>query len=311
MAARVLIAAAELEVFDYLEGEGSRPEDVAAHFGGSPRAFRIFLNALAALGVIEKRGDIYRNTPLASRHLVTSSPEYLGDGLRFRSHLWDSWMRLDEILRGQPARLSDLVEDPERNRRFIRAMHAYHFGEAKEIAPLLELHRAETMLDLGGGAASFSIAFCLEAPNLRVVLIDLPPTLEIARSYVEEHGLSDRIELRAGDFYHDPAFHPGGPYDLVFISHILHMEGESQNLELLRKIVSSTSPGGRIVVNEVPVEESRIEPLWGALFAVNMLVNTERGDSYPQSTIARWLEEAGCLRVEFLTDSLTVGHLPA
>lgn len=311
-AARILITACEMEVFDRLEAKGgAAAEEVAAHYGGTPRAFRIFLNALAALGVIVKEKDRYRNSPLGRQHLVTTSPSYLGDGIRFRSLLWENWTRLGAILKGEPAERHDLKEDKERNRQFIRAMHAYHFEEANELVPLLELGRVERLLDLGGGAASFSIAFCLETPNLKVELLDLPPTLEVARSYVEDHGMSGRINLRACDFYNDPTPDLGGPYDMVFISHILHMEDEERNMELLGQVVAATRDGGRIVVNEVPLEENSIEPVWGAVFAVNMLTATERGDSYPQRTIAAWLKEAGCPRVDFLTEALTVGHVGA
>jgi predicted O-methyltransferase YrrM len=308
MASKVIISAAELEVFDHLANDGATAEEVAAHYGGTQRAFAIFLNALAALGVVEKQADRYRNTPLGQRHLVTTSPHYLGDGVRLRTELWDSWTNLEAALRGETVERPELMEDPVRNRRFIRAMHAYHFDEARQIAPMLELERATTVLDLGGGAASFAIAFCFEAPGLQVVLIDKPLTLEMARQYVEDHGLSDRITLQAGDFYNDPACDLGGPYDLVFISNVLHIEGEEHNLALLRDVAEATSPGGRIVVNEVPIEDNLIEPLWGALFAINMLLVTERGDSYPQRTIASWLQASGCSRVDFLTEALTIGH---
>ena len=72
MAARIIIAAAELEIFDHFEDEGATAEEVAASFGGTDRAYVIVLNALAALGVIEKQGGRYRNTPLTQRHLVTT-----------------------------------------------------------------------------------------------------------------------------------------------------------------------------------------------------------------------------------------------
>ncbi|MFQ6672200.1 MAG: methyltransferase [Candidatus Tectimicrobiota bacterium] len=308
MAARVIIAATELELFDHLEEGGATAEEVAAHYGGTPRAFGIILNALAALGVIAKQGDRYRNTPLGERHLVTTSPHYLGDGVRLRLHLWESWSHLEAILRGESVERPELLEDPERNRRFTRAMHAYHFDEAREIAPLLGLDGAPAILDLGGGAGSYAIAFCLASPQCRVVLIDRPQTLETARQYVDEHGLSGRITLQAGDFYGDADCDLGGPYDLVFISHVLHIEDEEHNLALLRRVVEATQPGGRIVINEVPIQDNRIEPVWGAVFAVNMLAVTERGNSYPQSTLEAWLKAAGCASVDFLTEAITVGH---
>ena len=311
MVSKLIITAAELELFDFLADEGATAEEVAAHYGGTQRAFAIVLNALAALGVIEKHDERYRNTPLGRRHLVTTSPHYLGDGVKLRVNLWERWSKLESILRGDAGEMPSIMEDPEQNRRFIRAMHAYHFDEAREMAPLLELERATTLLDLGGGAASFAIAFCLASPKLKAVMADRAVTLETAREYVAEHGLTDRIELRAGDFYDDAAFELGGPYDLVFISQVLHIEDEERNRALLEKVARATSPAGRIVINEVAIEESGTEPLWGALFAVSMLVATDRGSTYPQQTIASWLQAAGCTRVDFLTEALTIGHKDA
>ncbi len=41
------------------------------------------------------------------------------------------------------------------------------------------------------------------------------------------------------------------------------------------------------------MEEDRTGPAFGALFALNMLVGTESGDTYTESEVRDWLEEAG------------------
>ena len=47
------------------------------------------------------------------------------------------------------------------------------------------------------------------------------------------------------------------------------------------------------------MSEDRTEPAEGALFAINMLVNTRAGDSYTEAEFHSWLAEAG------LTDMTT------
>jgi hypothetical protein len=51
--------------------------------------------------------------------------------------------------------------------------------------------------------------------------------------------------------------------------------------------------GGKVVVQEFPINDNRISPPHSALFSVNMLVGTERGRCYSPKEIKRWLAETG------------------
>ena len=69
---------------------------------------------------------------------------------------------------------------------------------------------------------------------------------------------------------------------------------------LLRRCRRATAPGGRLVIREFILDESRAIPPRAALFALNMLVATRDGNSYTESEYAAWMREAGYARVERL-----------
>jgi len=48
-----------------------------------------------------------------------------------------------------------------------------------------------------------------------------------------------------------------------------------------------------VVVQDFVMDEGRRGPLQPALFALNMLVGTEAGDTYTESEIRGWMEAAG------------------
>jgi SAM-dependent methyltransferase len=149
------------------------------------------------------------------------------------------------------------------------------------------------MVDLGGGAGSYSIAFVNCFHGLRSTLIDLLQTLEVAKEIISDFGLSERIECKEGDIYQDLMLPIGNDVDLFFISNILHQEGYEENARLMKRIFKHLLPNGRVILNDYMLDESRTKPEKGAIFSVNMLVNTERGRAYTKDEIERMLTDAG------------------
>ena len=70
------------------------------------------------------------------------------------------------------------------------------------------------------------------------------------------------------------------PFDLVFLSQVVHAEDDAKNRALFAAIAARIAPGGRLVVHERTVEEDRSRPAEAALFAVNMLAMTAGGTTY-------------------------------
>jgi hypothetical protein len=85
----------------------------------------------------------------------------------------------------------------------------------------------------------------------------------------------------------------GSGYDMIFISQIFHAYGPEECLALLRKCRICLNKGGRVIAQEFYLDESKTGPLQGAVFAINMLVNTDRGRTYTPNEMSLWMKKAG------------------
>jgi 2-polyprenyl-3-methyl-5-hydroxy-6-metoxy-1,4-benzoquinol methylase len=300
MASRVLLTANSYRVFDHLEKQKTA-EELARSLKLDTRAATILLDALTGLGVLKKSRGRYRNSEVASRHLVDGKPGYQGDIVRHYEVLWDNWSALNEVLlTGVPAHRSF------DHHAFITGMDNLARFRVSEFVRALDLRGVKTVLDLGGGPGTYAIA--LARKGMDVTLYDRPETMRIARNMAKKAGV--RLTYRKGDFIHDPI---GKGFDLVLVSHILHAYSPEDNRALMKKCAAALNPGGLVAVQEVPINEDMASPPWGALFAVNMLVNTAAGGCYPPAEIQGMLKEAGFTGVKQGTLSettLVTGRMP-
>ena len=97
-----------------------------------------------------------------------------------------------------------------------------------------------------------------------------------------------------GDFHADAALPPGA--DLAWVSSVVHMNSRQANRRLFAKIHAALVEGGRILIHDVVMDDSRTAPLLGAMFAVNMLVHTPEGGTYTFAELREDLVAAGFRR---------------
>lgn len=279
--ARVLLTANNYRVFDHLTTPQS-VKTISKRLNIDLRAAEILLDALTGLGLLKKRKDKHSNSPISSKFLVCGQPYYQGDILRHVDTLWQNWSGLNEVMRtGKPYHK---VHDQE---AFILGMHNLASLKARGIIKEIGLKGVKTALDLGGGPGTYSMEMAKRGVN--VILFDSPETIEIAKRIVEKEGIGG-INFISGDFMIDDI---GKGYNLIFISQILHAYSEKDNLQVLRKCKKALNNGGRIVIQEFYVSKDKTYPLQGALFSVNMLVNTESGRCYSPDEIRGWLNKVG------------------
>ena len=173
---------------------------------------------------------------------------------------------------------------------FIEAMHARAAATAPDLARLIDLDGVGRVLDVGGGSGVYSMAFARTRDGVSATVFDLPNVVPLTRQYVAREGLGDRIDTAVGDYTTDPL--PGG-YDLVFLSAIIHSNSPGQNAALIGKCAAALNPGGRVAVVDFIMDDDRAAPAHGTLFALNMLVATEAGDTYTQREVGAWMTSAG------------------
>ena len=94
---KILLTAVKLDVFSALDGRGRTAIEVAAgKVRADVRALELLLNALVAIRLLTKTGDVYINTPVATTHLVKHSPQYVGHMLLLHDAEWSNWGKLEE-----------------------------------------------------------------------------------------------------------------------------------------------------------------------------------------------------------------------
>jgi ubiquinone/menaquinone biosynthesis C-methylase UbiE len=161
---------------------------------------------------------------------------------------------------------------------------------AGETSAAIDLSAARRMLDIGGGPGVYAIEFARRNPRLQVVILDNQETLDVARRNVERAGLEQRVTFAAGDALADE---PADGFDFILLSNLLHSFAAGDNAALVGRCGGWLRPGGRLCVKDFILEGDRTAPAAAALFAVNMLVNTEEGNCYTAEEIEGWLAAAG------------------
>ncbi len=298
MESRILLTAAELDLFTRLAEKPSSAEELVEELDADLRGLTILLDVLAAMGLLAKQQDTYETTPEAAPFLSEKNPRSVLPMILHATHLWDRWSGLTAIVKGRaPSGPASETRDADELTAFIGAMHTVGMPMAKKIAAAVQPGPARNLLDVGGASGTYTIAFLEAAPEMKATLFDLPAVIRMASKRLAEANMSGRVRLVAGNFYTDEL--PGG-HDLALLSAIIHQNSPEENVELFGKVFRALVPGGRIVIRDHVMEPGRIAPRDGAIFAVNMLVNTEGGSTYTYEEIRTWLEAAGFANVRFL-----------
>lgn len=289
---QILFTASRLNLFDALKEKPKTIEDLSKHLRADMRALQILCNALVGLELLRKRGTEYSLTTLARRYLLDDSPYSQKGLLRHGAALYERWGRLYEVVKtGKPVP-RDLIS-PELQgdeQTFAEAMASSARLSTKETAESIDLKHAQTLLDIGGGPALYAIEFAKMNPSLKVTVLDNKKTLAVAKKYVEKAGLVKQIELVPGDALKDEI---PGTYDVVFMSNVIHQYSFEENTELIKRAAKVLNCGGVIYVKDFLLNPCRTKPLKASLFAVNMLVNTEKGNCYTVADVKSWYRSAG------------------
>jgi predicted O-methyltransferase YrrM len=199
------------------------------------------------------------------------------------------------VRRGGARDVREVLEsDADWTRNFIAAMQLHSRERAPLVVRAIETGRVRRMLDVGGGSGIYSIAFARANPQLRADILDVPEVTPITQTYIDAAGLSDRIEVKNGDLRSDDF---GTGYDLVFLSAICHMLSPDENRDLVRRCAAALASDGQLVIQDFVLSADKTAPKIGALFSLNMLVNTAAGSNYSVEEYAAWMRDAGLSEV--------------
>jgi ubiquinone/menaquinone biosynthesis C-methylase UbiE len=292
----IIGAATANKVFDTLAEGAKTVEEVSRKTGASVRGLLAIMNALVGLELLQKRNGKYALTPESEAFLVSGKPGSLADFFPMSMRrLIPLWLKLDEIVRtGHPSEARN-QEQVGTNffQELVENIIPMSYGSASALAEYLRIADAQNdvrVLDVAAGSGIWGIVLAQRSPHVHVTAVDWTGMVPTTKRIVQKFGVSNQFNYIEGDIL-EADF--GSGYDVATLGHILHSEGEERSRALLRKTAGALKSGGTIAIAEWLVNDERTEPLNGLVFAVNMLINTEHGDTFSFNQIRRWLEEAG------------------
>ncbi len=297
-------AAIRHRVFDILDAGPACVDQIADRSGASRRGLRIVLNALVSLGLLSRDDEgLYSLTPESAAFLVSTRQPYFGGIIRHTSEqLLPNWMRLtDVVATGKPAAaVNQEKAGGDFFHEFVESIFPMSYGAAQALAGALGVaaaDRAVPVLDIAAGSGVWGIALAQASPQVSVTAVDWSEVIPVTRQVAARLGVADRFRFVEGDLL---AADFGTGYAVATLGHILHSEGEARSRALLRTVWAALTPGGTIAIAEMLPDEDRRGPAHALIFAVNMLVNTDAGDTFTFSEIGGWLREAGFADVRSL-----------
>jgi SAM-dependent methyltransferase len=297
---RILLTGFELDIFTNINETGTPGNQIANALSLDKHACDRLLNALVSLGFLTKKSCLFFNTAESFMFLSKKSPDYLG-GLMHSNHLWNTWSNLTSVVKTgistHPAEINDRGE--EWLFSFINAMHDRGKKQAPQQLANIDLSGINSVLDIGGGSGAYSMQFVSKKPGIKATVFDLPKVLPVTNQFIEKEGYSGKIKTHTGDYTTDEL--PDG-FDLVFLSAVIHSNSLEVNQDLIKKCFKSLNSKGKIIIQDWIMNNDRTYPVSGAIFAINMLVGTEAGDTFTEQEVSGMLTNAGfknITRIEF------------
>jgi len=292
----ILEAAIRHHVFDVLDAGPKSLAEIGAATGASLRGLAPILNFLVGMDFLRKEGEAFALAPESAAFLVSTKPSFQGGLLRHTSEqLLPNWLQLNRVVStGTPAvAVNQEGAGSEFFKELVTDIFPMSYPVAGQLAAHLNLQAAAApvrILDLAAGSGVWGIALAQASTQVEVTAVDWPAVIPVTRATVERFGLADRFSFKEGDLQEADFV---ADYNVATLGHILHSEGEARSKTLLAKTFAALAPGGTIAIAEFLVNAERTGPLNGLIFAVNMLINTDCGDTFSFEEIGSWLSEAG------------------
>jgi SAM-dependent methyltransferase len=291
---QVLMACAELGVFELLANGPLTEAEITNALQADARGMGLLLNAAAALGFMTKHDRRFANAPMADSCLARHDAHYIGDILKLDGAFYRRWGHLvNAVKTGQ--RPIENVRDEDAGdwvRNFELAMYKMAQPVAPVIADALALpkDRPLRVLDVGGGHGGYSLALARRYPLLTATVFELPRVVPVAREIIAQAGMAERVSVQEGDFQREDL---GSGYDIALVFGVLNGESEAGRAALIARVHACLKPGGCIVIREYMLDADRAGPPEAALFALQMLLATDSGGLSTLDEVAQWLRDAG------------------
>lgn len=295
--AKVLFALIELEIPSLLAQHKISLEQLAKRLKIEIIAVDRLLNSAVALGLLEKKAGNFRNAPVTARFLVKTAPDYLGEQfLRYDDSSYPLWSDLVNKLREWKLNATDESEPEadDQGGNSMAAQHNYAVLVGRALGENFDFSGFKRLLDLGGGTGAMSIGIGGVHKHLSATVFDLPQVAKVAKEFVKESNLSERIKVETGNFKEDDL--PDN-FDVALLANLLSVASEKTNRELFRRIYEKLPIGGAIILSGWILDNSRTSPLIPVLFCLEDVARAAPDVERTAATYTAWLKDAGFKKI--------------
>ncbi len=260
---RALAAGQQLGVFAEL-GKGPRTAArLAGTLGLTPDAARDLLDALLALGWLQREGDdenaVYVSTREGAHFLDPRSPAYLGDLLLAARSPWSGPhdAALDDALRAPAAEAAPARSAAwDTARLLMRQRLGALYGSL-----LAQQGHPGPVLDWQGEGARLACAWAAQTGR-EITVTTVQPAAQVpaALAHVQASGLASRVRVRPaertgdGD---DAALPALVPHETAVLSLLLEPAGGESRRARLAQAARALAPGGSLLVLEHLADDAR------------------------------------------------------
>jgi ubiquinone/menaquinone biosynthesis C-methylase UbiE len=297
-----LYAGCQLGVFELLSKTPNlSKEDLRERLDLEPQPARCLLFGLASLKLIIKTDDTYRNSMVIELMFAEGKWEMFYDTVQFEARIvYSGQADFVESLRqnknvglrhipGQgPDLYHRLAETPELQGIFYNYMSSWSRLANPLLLENLDFYEMRKVVDVGGGDATNAIAIAQAYPHLKITVLDIPDSCEIARAKIARHQLTDQIDVREGNMFLQEF--PTG-YDCFMFIHQLVIWPLDVNTSLLKRAYEALEPGGRVIIFNSISSDNEDGPVMAALDTVYFVCIPAEG-----GMIYSWNDYEACLR---------------
>ncbi|TVZ26910.1 methyltransferase family protein [Gillisia sp. Hel_I_86] len=303
-ASKTLLTAINMELFTYLSAGELSGKDIQTKLGLHHRNLYDFLDALVALGFLERNGlketATYRNAEDSALFLDKNKPSYVGGMLEMANNrLYPFWNNLEEGLKtGKPQNetrsggkpiFEILYRDQALLSEFLGAMGGIQMGNFMALSHRFDFSGYQTLCDLGGAGGYLAAQVAQLNPHMKCISYDLPPVSPLASQNIENMGLAEKVKVLSGDFFKDEIPNT----DVITMGNVLHDWGVVEKKRLMKKAYQALPEGGSLVVIENIIDDTRNKNAFGLLMSLNMMIETPEGFDFSFADFNQWAKEVG------------------
>lgn len=290
----IIISANNIKLFDCLDNKGKTLAQIARKLNLEEGKIEPILNALTFYKIISKTNDTYYLKEY--NEVLNKNSEYNQLGyINFAETVIKKYQNLENAIKNEGVSTNNFKQLTEKEAEsFMKGMDANAITQAKFIAENYDFNNHK-ILDVGAGAGTYSITVAKKYETVTGKMIDLPEMVKIQNKRINQEGLQGRMISESYDYNSN---FPTENYEDVFLFAVIHQEPENNVKKLLENIYTVLKPNGRLFLTSFFLNEDKISPEFSVQFAIEMLINTEKGKAYTHNEIQKLINKSNFKEIE-------------